>query len=346
MRTFNISVAGVILLAMLSAEGNFSQASEVVFEKPMSKAQKLVVSRVEIPFIPPSAEDIKELQETFPGQEGEFMKPDHVYEYFLILSSFDDKQQKKLWSKKSLYYKLGPGMLTELKILDATFESDTLIIVFKEESETFVEVVAAEQEKTGKGSRQMVLSKDGAFARSIVTFAKIEGSFKDDSVVVNLKFADGKSTQWTFKKNEWVEVKPPEDVHAKDNYGRTPLFEVASKGSVQRVEELLKKGAKIDAKDDHGTTPLMFAVGGEKANAECIKALLAGGANINATDNQGWTPLMHATQGGNMEVVKLLIARGADVNARTKEGMYPLRLPIKRNDHAMIELLKKAGAKE
>jgi len=323
-------------------------ADDIIFNKQSSDGQKLVMSKKQVPYVPPTKEEIEELRKEFPGAE---IKLDHkylVYEYALTLVSSDGKQQKKLWLKQSTDFGLEPKISTEFKPFDAIFKSDTLLIIYKDTCETIADVVKPDQKKVENtmGGTGTVLSKDEPSAHTIVTSAKIEGSFKDDSIEVNLTFTDGKSTKWTFKKNAWAEVKIPEDVHAKDNYGRTPLFKALFEGSAQRVEELLKKGAKVDAKDNHGVTPLMYIVSGEQANIECVKTLLDNAAAVNTIDNQGWTPLMHATQGGNIEVVKLLIAHKADVNAKTKDGMYPLRLPIKRKDQAMIDLLKKAGAKE
>ena len=46
------------------------------------------------------------------------------------------------------------------------------------------------------------------------------------------------------------------DVHAKEDYGFTPLHLAALGSRKEVVELLIAKGADVNAKDDYGTTPL------------------------------------------------------------------------------------------
>jgi ankyrin repeat protein len=56
------------------------------------------------------------------------------------------------------------------------------------------------------------------------------------------------------------------------------LIEAACKGDLRQVQELLDKGADINAKDRHGMTALMWVSYND--NAEIVRVLLAKGADI------------------------------------------------------------------
>jgi uncharacterized protein len=86
---------------------------------------------------------------------------------------------------------------------------------------------------------------------------------------------------------------------------------------LEMVDLLLKAGAKVDAADDYGVTPLSRAA--ENASIAMVERLLKAGANPNLAENSGMTPLMTATHTGNIAVVKALIGHGANVNAATVE---------------------------
>jgi ankyrin repeat protein len=72
------------------------------------------------------------------------------------------------------------------------------------------------------------------------------------------------------------------------------------------------------------------------------------GAPVNALLEGETTPLMHAAEGGHVELVRLFLAKGADVNARTENGGTALRAAgrAKSNKDQVVDMLKKAGAKE
>lgn len=84
------------------------------------------------------------------------------------------------------------------------------------------------------------------------------------------------------------------------------------------VTQLLARGARVNAKDRDGFTPLHYA-----SCAPAARRLLEGRASVRETSATGLTPLHLAV---DREVVRLLIARGADVRARDRCGNTPLHL--------------------
>jgi ankyrin repeat protein len=95
------------------------------------------------------------------------------------------------------------------------------------------------------------------------------------------------------------------DVNAKNNHGTTPLFWASRDGHVQVVNELLEHGADLEAKDREGDTSLHVACWND--HLPVVKALLSGGANILAANNDGLLPIHDAVRLRKSEVAKYLL---------------------------------------
>ncbi len=138
-------------------------------------------------------------------------------------------------------------------------------------------------------------------------------------------------------------------VEARDANGMTPLmFAAAHNPDVAVVKLLLAAGARVEDRDGLGDTALMWAAAGN-SNPDVIKALLAAGAKVSDRNREGETPLMWAAGvlGGNSDpaAVKALIDAGARVNDRDKRGRTPLMLAAYNNTSpAVIAALLAAGA--
>jgi ankyrin repeat protein len=76
---------------------------------------------------------------------------------------------------------------------------------------------------------------------------------------------------------------------SKDNRA-AELIRAIRDGENKKANKLIKQKKGVDAQDDYGWTPLMYAVLGK--NIEAIQQLLAQGADINAQDQDGVTPLI------------------------------------------------------
>jgi ankyrin repeat protein len=106
------------------------------------------------------------------------------------------------------------------------------------------------------------------------------------------------------------------------------FFKLVEKGTPQEVQAAINSGAKVNAQDKNGFTPLMIAAENNK-NPEVITTLLKAGADVNAKDKGGWTALMAAASGQavlgagpagynqNTEAIVVLLKAGADVNAQS-----------------------------
>jgi hypothetical protein len=96
----------------------------------------------------------------------------------------------------------------------------------------------------------------------------------------------------------------------------TALFEAVRDGDETLVNELLKRGAKVNV----GTrgSPLLLAA--ELGRIEMARVLLDRGAKVDASNRDGRTPLMQAAMRGNVALTKLLLERGANVTLVDNNG--------------------------
>ena len=173
------------------------------------------------------------------------------------------------------------------------------------------------------------------------------------------------------------------DVNARDAEEQaTPLHWAALESRLEAVQLLLQRGAKIEATDKTGYTPLTTACAALLGNAartgvrqQVIEYLLEQGADpdsdggwaLNCAINarrpdmvqllldhgagasidllDGYTALHAAAEEGDCEVISLLLARGAKVNEADKWGATPLHQAAENGQRRAAELLIANGAK-
>ena len=141
------------------------------------------------------------------------------------------------------------------------------------------------------------------------------------------------------------------DVNAQDGDGSTALVNAAWLSDIATVRLLLDRGAQVNAPKGGMTPLMVALRGYSKdADLEekmaTAKLLLEHGAHVQARDERGMTPLMWAAGSfGELQAVKWLLARGADVRARDKRGMTALQYAAGVHDMAVVRLLRARGAR-
>lgn len=131
---------------------------------------------------------------------------------------------------------------------------------------------------------------------------------------------------------------------AANESGETPLMMLDADATSDLVWDLIYAGAKVNGNDKGGNTPLMAIA--DSSNIEALKVLLEAGAKVNAKNEGGQTALMMAASEGMVNSVRLLIVSGAEVNAEDKKGRNALSYATSGNHAAVIRLLHSQGASE
>ncbi|MFL6872617.1 MAG: ankyrin repeat domain-containing protein, partial [Candidatus Azotimanducaceae bacterium] len=104
---------------------------------------------------------------------------------------------------------------------------------------------------------------------------------------------------------------PPEKKHndsSDQGYGDR-LCKAAARGDMALIEDLLQRGASVNASDYDGRSPLHLAAA--EGHGDVVRFLIANDVDINKKDRWGGTALKDAVRGGHKEVESLLKDNGA-----------------------------------
>lgn len=106
----------------------------------------------------------------------------------------------------------------------------------------------------------------------------------------------------------------------------TNLFSLVKTGDVASVLQAIENGANVNAQDEFGQTPLMYAAG-SSSNPEIISSLIKAGASLNTQTSTGWTALMYAARDNkNLEVLVTLMNAAADPTLKNSDGQTAANL--------------------
>ncbi len=153
------------------------------------------------------------------------------------------------------------------------------------------------------------------------------------------------------------------------------LMIAASKGYVNEIDRLIKKGADINAATYEGATPLIFAISNKKTDAvkkllsynpevnnktlthespllisvknrsfDICESLLRAGADVDIVDHHGVSALLHSSVNGYTDIVDLLLYYDASTDIKSDEGITPLHGAIWSGFEDITDILIQNGA--
>jgi hypothetical protein len=130
---------------------------------------------------------------------------------------------------------------------------------------------------------------------------------------------------------------------AAENAKYKGLFAAAAQGDAAQIKALAAKGAKVDAKDGYGRTPLHVAAYGAKH--EAMRALVVAGANPNALENDRYDIVTITAVANNVPTLKVALALGCSAKNITSRYDGTALIAAAHLGHAeVVRTLIAAGA--
>jgi uncharacterized protein len=121
------------------------------------------------------------------------------------------------------------------------------------------------------------------------------------------------------------------DPNTRDGEGRNGLM-------LMSMESRLDKDIELTIEDRETTEPNLLWRRRDRTVELIGETLLDAGCDINAADNKGRTPLMYAAIFERPAAVNLLLKRGANINAKDQNGQSALDWAIKTGNEEIIRL--------
>ncbi|CAL8312038.1 unnamed protein product [Lota lota] len=134
------------------------------------------------------------------------------------------------------------------------------------------------------------------------------------------------------------------EVDGRSDNGQTPLMLASEQGSLDIVQELIRRGANVNLDDVDCWSALISAA--KEGHLEVVKELLENSAYLEHRDMGGWTALTWAAYKGRVEVTQLLLENGANPNTTGQQySVYPIIWAAGRGHADIVKLLLDNGAK-
>ncbi|WP_280460698.1 ankyrin repeat domain-containing protein [Nocardia carnea] len=137
------------------------------------------------------------------------------------------------------------------------------------------------------------------------------------------------------------------DLEARGEHGRTPLVAATKNRATAAARALIDAGADVNAADDLADSAYLYA--GAEGLDEILEMTLTHGADLRSLNRYGGTALIPACEHGHVETVRRLIEAGVDVNHVNDSGWTAMHEAIVYGDgspryRTVVAALLAAGA--
>lgn len=126
------------------------------------------------------------------------------------------------------------------------------------------------------------------------------------------------------------------------------LYKALRKGQITQAQEWIAQGCNIHRVTENDKWTYLHQLSDGDTPPETIQFLIDQGLDVNAIDNYGYTPLIYAVRQRNVPAMRLLLENGAQetLEHRGKDSLSALRMAIKFMplDYNVIKVLLEYGA--
>lgn len=135
-------------------------------------------------------------------------------------------------------------------------------------------------------------------------------------------------------------------VRKQTHHYRTYLHWAASKGAKATIQLLIDKGADINALDEHGSTPLAYAIGSGMKDISVIELFTQAGYDLKGRNKQGATLLLSAIAGDkDLKLTDYFVAQGLSLDDTDVKGANAFDYAVRAGDIRQLEALIGRGVK-
>ena len=137
----------------------------------------------------------------------------------------------------------------------------------------------------------------------------------------------------------WAQTPPSQT----EELAYSGLHAAASKGDADQVRQLVAQGAKVEARDLAGRTPLHIAA--FKSHEDIVKALAKAGTDMNAFENDAYDVITIASVANDVEMLRLVLSLGGNAGNITSPYEGTALIAAAHLGHfEIVGTLIKAGA--
>ena len=133
------------------------------------------------------------------------------------------------------------------------------------------------------------------------------------------------------------------DLEACDEKGVTALMAATAMGNKEIMQLLIQAGAQVNAADENGNTPLLYAVY-DFQKKDAVELLLKAGADCQWVNDFQTTPLILAAFNGHDISLQKLIQAGADLEYKGKDERTALMQAVDNFRIGAVQALARAKA--
>lgn len=121
------------------------------------------------------------------------------------------------------------------------------------------------------------------------------------------------------------------------------LHDAILDSEVEKVTQLIKRGANVNEPDEDGIVPLTHAINtvGQEA---VVRLLIEHGADVNAKHPLGQTPIVAAVVSDDRTILELLFKHGIDIQTADQYGDTPLHKASAYGELSAVSFLLENGA--